>query len=133
MKFIRFTQIAALLVLVAGSARAADAWAQLKLGMTSIQAVAVVGAPLQRSSGQGFQVWTYDNRAELVFYGPLIGWTEPHIAEATARSVDVWQNSANAKTTKRYTLPHPFSLDKPVATRTEVVQTSFLPAYRRRY
>jgi hypothetical protein len=75
MKFIRFTQIAALLVLVAGSARAADAWAQLKLGMTSIQAVAVVGAPLQRSSGQGFQVWTYDNRAELVFYGPLIGWT----------------------------------------------------------
>lgn len=132
MKIVRFTQIAAWLVLAATSARAADAWAQLKLGMTTEEAVATVGEPIMRSAGQGFIVWTYDNRAELVFYGPLVGWTAPRIGDVAGRSVDVWQNSDSTKTTMRSTLPRPVPTNKTAGPRTAIVQTSFLPAYRRR-
>jgi hypothetical protein len=100
--------------------------------MTSVQATAVVGEPLLRSSGQRFEVWTYDNRAELVFYGPPVGWTAPRIADGAERSGDVWQNSSNEKTATRYTLPRPAPTDKTAGLRAAAVQASFLPAYRRR-
>lgn len=130
MKFFRFTALSVLFVLLAGSARAASAWAQLKLGMTAEQAVAIVGEPLQRSAGQGFEIWTYDDRAELLFYGPLVGWSAPRSADMVTRSVDVWSAPA-AATAQPQILPRPVATMKSGAALNAVTSSS-LPRYRRR-
>ena len=130
MKFFRFTTLAVLFVVLAGSARAASAWTQLKLGMTAEQAVAIVGEPLQRSAGQGFEIWTYDDRAELLFYGPLVGWTAPRSADMIARSVDVW-SAPMAATAQPQILPRPVATAKSSAA-LNVAASSSLPSYRRR-
>ncbi len=131
MKFFRFTSLAVLFVFLTGSARAASAWTHLKLGMTSDDAIAAVGEPLQRSAGQGFEIWIYDDCAELVFYGPLVGWTAPRTATAAARSVDVWSAPAGAAMPP-HILPRPGATAKPVAMLNPATGSA-LPNYRRRY
>lgn len=80
-----------LLLLVPAFARGADRWAQLKTGMTTDETVAALGEPLARNLGRGFELWTYDNHAEVLFFGDLIGWTSPGQGPALTHSFDIWQ------------------------------------------
>jgi len=83
--------LAQLSLLQPGTARGADGWAQLKLGMTAEQAMAAVGVPLFRSEGRGFELWIYDSRAEVVMYGGVIAWTAPAGSTATHVAAEVWE------------------------------------------
>jgi hypothetical protein len=83
--------LALLSLLPPGTARGADGWAQLKLGMTAEQAMAVVGAPLFRCEGRGFELWIYDSRAEVVMYGGVIAWTAPAGSTASHGPAEVWE------------------------------------------
>jgi hypothetical protein len=80
-----------LFLLLPGLARAADGWAQLKLGMTAEQAEAALGAPLFRNEGRGFELWIYDGRAEVVMYGGVIAWTAPATSTAARSSPQTWE------------------------------------------
>ena len=131
MRIALLARLALMLALTSGLARAADAWTQLKLGMTTDQALAKLGEPLLRSTGQGFEIWTYDSRGELVFYGPLVGWTSPGVGETAGRTVDVWQAASDKDANARRVLPRPVPADKPLARRLADSDSS-LPTYRRR-
>lgn len=77
--------------------RADGEWSLLKLGMSGSDVAAVLGRPLLCSKGRGFERWTYDNGAEVLLHGLLIGWTAPGLADVGKRSSDVWQ-TGNADT-----------------------------------
>lgn len=69
------------------SAQENDAWAQLRAGMTRIEADALLGRPLLRSTGKGFELWTYSGGAEVIFYrGPVYAWTAPMPTPAAVAS-----------------------------------------------
>ena len=73
-------------------ARDPDGWNQLKLGMTSPEALEALGDPLLKSVGRGFELWIYDRHAEVLFYGGVgIGWTTPKSQKTGKRVADVWQ------------------------------------------
>ncbi len=82
--------MAFLLLCVPGFLSGAERWAQLKLGMTAEETVAAIGEPLFRSAGRGFELWIYDHRAEVVFFGPLIGWTTPSPGGEKGETNDIW-------------------------------------------
>ena len=89
------------LLLSPGFVRGADSWALLKIGMTAEETAAAIGEPLFRSAGRGFELWIYDQHAEVLFFGSLIGWTTPGTEKVACKAVDVWQgnhNGANAPT-----------------------------------
>jgi hypothetical protein len=67
-------------------------WGQLKVGTTARQAVTLLGEPLSRRHGKGFETWIYDQGAEVLLYrgSAVIGWTAPASANLAARSSDVW-------------------------------------------
>ncbi len=67
------------------------AWRELQLGHSPQQTVALIGEPLLRSKGRGFEKWTYDDGAEVLFHGTLVGWTVPAALRLPARSEDVWR------------------------------------------
>jgi|GEM_PF-5861786 len=121
-----------LLLFAPGPLGAAAGWAQLKLGMTRDEAALALGEPLIRSSGQDFEVWIYDERAELVFYGVLVGWSSPGAVAMTARTVDVWQVAAGAPRSE-FVLARPARINPPVVRRAAAADDGFrLPSYRRR-
>lgn len=66
-------------------------WTQLKLGMAAGEILALVGEPLFRSAGRGFETWTYDDGAEVLIYSFVVGWTMPASARVAVRSQDVWR------------------------------------------
>jgi len=74
----------------------AEGWELLKIGMSADQATEALGLPLIKSvGGSGFELWIYDNDAEVVFYGgPLVAWTTPRNGKSPGRSVDIWQRKA---------------------------------------
>ena len=64
--------------LSAAHAETTPNWTKLKAGMTSQEAYAVLGRPLIRNAGRGFEVWIYNSNAEVLFVqGPVFAWTEP--------------------------------------------------------
>jgi hypothetical protein len=67
-------------------------WAQVKVGMTGEEIITLLGDPLLRSKGRNFETWTYDEGAEVLVYGLVVGWTAPASARLLARSQDVWRN-----------------------------------------
>ncbi len=70
--------LALLCLLAPASSRGASDWTKIKAGITPFQAADVLGPPLIRTYGRGFQVWIYDSRGEIVFAGgPAMGWTPP--------------------------------------------------------
>src|SRR5450432_1350905 len=82
-----------LLLLVAfqpALAGGADRWAQIKAGMSSADTVKMLGEPLVRSQGKGFELWIYDRGAEVVFYGDIIAWTAPAGSAAPASANESW-------------------------------------------
>lgn len=124
----------------AGVARGAEPWSEVRLGMSAEQAAAVLGEPLLRSGGFGFEIWTYDHCGEVVFYGPLVGWTEPAKAGRAGKSVDVWQARADSGEAPGFFLPRPVKVPRAAAGPTRAmptpgpssVEASWLPRYRPR-
>lgn len=80
-------------LLCAGSlAAGVPPWAKLQVGMSPRQAASLLGEPLFRRQGRGFEMWTYDHGAEVLIYGggAVVGWTAPAPARLPAPSSDVW-------------------------------------------
>jgi hypothetical protein len=71
---------------------AADGWTKLKLGMSPGEAATTIGQPLMRMGKFGLEVWIYDNQAEILLSGSVIGWTCPTVGNQPGASVDIWQN-----------------------------------------
>jgi hypothetical protein len=46
--------------------------------------------PVLRIKGRGFETWTYDQGAELLVYGLVVGWTIPATTGGEKRGHDVW-------------------------------------------
>ncbi len=67
-------------------------WTQLKIGMSADELVSVLGDPVFRRQGRGFETWTYDRGAEVLVYGIVVGWTAPADPGLKLRSQDVWAN-----------------------------------------
>lgn len=73
------------------TARAADAWGQLKVGMTRKESTAVLGNALLTTRGRGFEIATYDQAAEVVYLGGrVITWTAPAASFAPAAPAEAW-------------------------------------------
>ena len=105
-----FWLLAALFVLALKPLSGAVGWALLKVGMSTDEAMEVIGDPLMKTYGRGFELWIYDNHAEAVFYGgPLIGWTTPAKGKTKGRAVDVWQRKPGPPETPIFILPRPTS------------------------
>lgn len=81
-------------ILLVGSLSAAPRpWTQLKVGMTAQETVTLLGDPVFRRQGRGFQTWTYDHGAEVLICGLVVGWTAPTSSTTlVAHSEDVWSN-----------------------------------------
>lgn len=65
-------------------------WSQLKIGMSADELVSVLGDPVFRRQGRGFETWTYDEGAEVLVYGIVVGWTTPGAHGLKIHSRDVW-------------------------------------------
>lgn len=65
-------------------------WTQLKIGMSADELVSVLGDPVFRRQGRGFETWTYDQGAEVLVYGIVVGWTTPADPGHKIHSQDVW-------------------------------------------
>jgi hypothetical protein len=58
--------------------RSAADWSKVKTGITPTEAADILGPPLIRTYGRGFQMWIYDGCGEIIFGGgPAMGWTQP--------------------------------------------------------
>lgn len=70
---------------------AADAWTQVKAGMTKAETLATLGQPLITSKGRQFELWIYDSGAEVVcLRGSVVAWTPPVGSEASeGRELDL--------------------------------------------
>lgn len=80
-----------LLLLAAGAARAGDPWSRLAIGMSAEETLSALGEPLLKNVGKGFEIWIYDNHAEVLFFGNVIGWSTPGTGPLAKRTADVWQ------------------------------------------
>lgn len=101
-----FWLIASFFGFAIGPLLGAEDWTQLKVGMSPDEAMEFLGDPLMKTSGNGFELWIYDNNAEAVFYGgPLIGWTTPAKGKTKGKTVDVWQRKPGAPNTPSFVLP----------------------------
>ena len=80
------------LLLVSALSAGAEPWSQLKVGMSPQEAVTLLGEPIFRRQGKGFQTWTYDGGAEVLLYitSGVVGWTAPASVKIAARNDDVW-------------------------------------------
>jgi hypothetical protein len=91
-----FLRLAVISVLLAGSLSAAPKpWTQIKVGMSTeeiITLLGLLGDPVSRRQGRGFETWTYDHGAEVLIYKLVVGWTAPTSATLVVRSEDVWSN-----------------------------------------
>ena len=106
-------------LLLAGTLSAGQSpWTQLKVGMSANRTVSLLGAPVMRNHGHGFETWIYDHGAEVVIYAgiTLVGWTAPAVLAVPVHSQDIWSNHPAGEyyATMHAILPRP---DRPDATR----------------
>ena len=74
--------------------------------MSTDEAEVVLGQPLLKTSSRGFDLWIYDNNAEVLFFGgPLVGWTTPSDLKVAKRTVDVWQRQPGSPAYPTIVLP----------------------------
>lgn len=83
------------LLLVASLSADPLPWTQLKIGMSADELVNVLGDPIFRRQGRGFETWTYDHGAEVLVYGMVVGWTAPTTPGLKVLSRDVWAEHPN--------------------------------------
>jgi hypothetical protein len=65
-------------------------WSRLHAGLTAEETAEVLGKPLIRTYGRGFEVWIYDGHGEVLFAGgPATAWTQPMpTPESASRPVE---------------------------------------------
>lgn len=80
-----------LVALLPLSASASEAWSQLSIGMSQEETLSALGEPVLRNTGRGLELWIYDNHAEVLFLGNVIGWSTPVARDAPRKTADVWQ------------------------------------------
>lgn len=82
------------LLLVGTLSAGQNPWTQLKVGLSAQRTASLLGEPVLRNHGHGFETWTYDHGAEVVIYAgaTLVGWTAPAELALPVRSQDVWSN-----------------------------------------
>jgi hypothetical protein len=115
--------VSAIVLVAATGGAAADAWSQLKAGMTRSEATGLLGAELMASRGRGFEVAIYDSGAEIVYlHGQVVAWTAPAASEAAPASADAWQFDQVSR--PRAVVPRGGDRTP------EVRRASILPAYR---
>lgn len=85
------------LLVLASLPAAEESWTKLKIGMSAEKALSILGFPLLRSKGHGFETWTYDNGAEVLLHATVVGWTAPTVAKSPMRSNDVWRGNHPGK------------------------------------
>lgn len=62
----------------ASAAEPAEGWTRLRAGMSPAETAAILGRPLLRNAGKGFELWIYSGGAEVLFHrGPVMAWTAP--------------------------------------------------------
>lgn len=109
---------------VAASARAEDAWRQLKVGMTRSETAAVLGDALLTNRARGFMIQIYDAGAEVVYvHGRVASWTAPAGSGSVAPAFHPWPTVA----------PIPAAASFPkgrAAASGSLRRPSTLPAYR---
>lgn len=86
-------------------------WTKLKLGMSAAEVAATVGSPVLQSKNGGYEMWTYEGGAEVLFHGTgaVLGWTAPATAGLARCSKDVWSEGPVAD----FQLPPAASLPPP--------------------
>ena len=112
-------RLALLGLLLVGTLSAGQSpWTQLKVGMSANRTVSLLGAPVMRNHGHGFETWIYDHGAEVVIYAgiTLVGWTAPAVLAVPGHSQDIWSNHPAGEyyATMHAILPRP---DRPDAAR----------------
>jgi hypothetical protein len=105
MRYVRALTLLLLTAVLTEPLRGADGWLNLKLGMSGSEVEAALGTPLVRSEGRGFEVWTYDDASEVVFYGRMIAWTSPASSAAPKYVMADWQFTQGLA--ERLVLPKP--------------------------
>ena len=111
-------RLALLGLLLVGTLSAGQSpWTQLKVGMSANRTVALLGAPVMRNHGHGFETWIYDHGAEVVIHAglTLVGWTAPAVLAVPVHSQDIWSEHPAGEyyATMHAILPRPV---RPVAT-----------------
>jgi hypothetical protein len=101
-------------------------WSELTLGMTAEETISTLGPPMIRCRGRGFERWTYDDGAEVLFYGTLVGWTSPGSGPATGRSLDVWSENRSGTCFPTFLALLP-QREPPAAPRTPAVRPAANP------
>lgn len=97
-----FALLAFLTLLSPATAIDLRGWSKLKVGMSPLQIASTLSVPVLRSAGRGFELWIYDERAEVVFYGgTVIAWTAP----VPDPAVDVVQPTFNGPVPPALYLP----------------------------
>ncbi len=55
---------------------ASIAWERVEAGLSHAEVRGILGEPLMRSAGRGFEVWIYDAQREVVWMrGVVVAWT----------------------------------------------------------
>lgn len=82
------------LLLVGTLSAGQNPWTQLKVGLSAQRTASLLGEPVLRNHGHGFETWTYDHGAEVIIYAgaALVGWTAPAGLALPVRSQDAWSN-----------------------------------------
>ena len=84
---LRLLPLLACLPVLAGGA---ERWADVKPGMSADETTTALGRPLIRNGGKGFELWIYDQGAEVVFYGGVIAWTVPAGSKVPNSANEAW-------------------------------------------
>ena len=106
------------LLLVGTLSAGQNPWTQLKVGLSAQRTATLLGEPVLRNHGHGFETWTYDHGAEVIIYAgaTLVGWTAPAELAQLVRSQDIWSNHPAGEyyATMHAILPRP---ERPAANR----------------
>lgn len=84
MKRIRWLAGVVAALIGAASGNASTAWGRVEAGLSRAEIRGILGEPLMRSAGRGFEVWIYDQQREVVWMrGVVVAWTarEPALDE----------------------------------------------------
>ena len=125
-----FRFVAIFLITFTSSLARGESWTELKIGMSPEETVKLLGVPLIRTGANGYEVWIYDDHAEVVFYGgPLVGWTTPSNGTVAGQVVDVWQRRSGQASSPSFVLPR-FRAPAKIGERRESGGVYSLPYYR---
>ncbi len=76
MRKLRWWAGAVAALMMAAKMTASVAWERVEAGLSHAEVRRILGEPLMRSTGRGFEVWIYDAQREVVWMrGVVVAWT----------------------------------------------------------